>query len=165
MHPGGRKIDQKSGLSWLHRIINIYKELFRSRSCKTALGSYNQHIKYAYRDGDSDKGGELGKEGGREGGREEERERGGGVDGEGVVGEIQVKIYPSDILGYLSSHVFTPLLQSQHHSRAWWDSCSPSSFFTITLVVEGKRLVCPNPSHPFCLPSQVVWSLLLLHTC
>lgn len=31
-------------------------------------------------------------------------------------GDKQVKIYLSDILGYLSSHVFYPLLQSQHHS-------------------------------------------------
>ena len=126
MHPGGRKIDQKSGLSWLHQIINIYKELFRSRSCKTALGSYNRHIKYTYRDGDSD-GGELGKEGEREGGREEERERGRGRGGvmDGVEEEIQVTIYLSDILRYLSSHVFTPLLQSQHHSWACGTLAAP----------------------------------------
>jgi hypothetical protein len=53
-----KKIDQKSDLSWLYPIINIYVELFKPRSGKTALRSYDQHIKYAYGDKDRERRGE-----------------------------------------------------------------------------------------------------------
>lgn len=88
-------------MSWLHQIINIYTELFRSRSGKTSSKSYNHHLKYTR--------GERGR-------KREKRGGGSGVwGGEGDdsviiklshVFLLQVKIYPSDILGHPYSLVF-----------------------------------------------------------
>lgn len=72
----GEKTDLKSDLSWLLQIINIYMELFKSRSCKTTLRSYNQHIKCAHGDRDIHGAGERKREGERGRKRERKEERG-----------------------------------------------------------------------------------------
>lgn len=155
MERGG---NQKSDLSWLYQVINIYVELFKFRSCKNDLDA-TISILNIHMGTQIDRGGE------REAGRKAERERERGV-GRGLTADacwVECRLLMQVWHVHLTHCPLCRAFQWSSSAVSRWVGCRPPQLLTVPFAfVSFAWGRWGNPVFPSTLSlSARVWPCLL----